>query len=102
MQQTLSISELLKSYKVILYLGLIVIFLMKVMSKHFFYIYTVHTNFHRHHIYTNNIITKSNGHNQYSTHSYTYNIYNKNDTYNYKHLLLLLELEILVIRVYKI
>ena len=94
MQQTLSISELLKSYKVILYLGSIVIFLMKVMSKHFFYIYTVHTNFHRQHIYTNNIITKSNAHNQYSTHSYTY--------YNYKHLLLLLELEILVIRVYKI
>ena len=90
MQQTLSISKLLKSYKVILYLGSIVIFLIKVMSKHFSYIYTVHTNFHTHHIYTNNIITKSNAHNKYSTYSYTYNIYNKNGIYNYKHLLRIL------------
>ena len=46
---------IIKLYKFILYLGLkdtlrvIVIFPMKVVSKHFPYIYTIHTNFHTHH-----------------------------------------------------
>ena len=51
----------------------IVIFSMKVVSKHFPYIYIVYTSFHTYH-YTNYIITKSNAYNQYSTQSHTYNI----------------------------
>ena len=43
----------------------IVIFPMKVMSKHFPYIYIVQQTSTHIIIYTNNIITKSNAHNRY-------------------------------------